>query len=98
MPSVYQLLPRTEDQPLVTEENEALDVLAPETWGQLGWCLSDPKQEDTRETDARDDQATAPGNRTGPSTQMLGPSSHRTEPAEQFERVDFDNFLLPIVP
>lgn len=45
MPSVYQLLPRAEDRPLVTDAGESLDVLSPETWQQMQWCLSDPKQD-----------------------------------------------------
>lgn len=47
IPAVYQLLPRTEDHPLVTEKCESLDVLDPETWERLQWCLSDPKQDKT---------------------------------------------------
>ena len=49
MPAVYQLLPRTENHSLVTENNKTLDALAPETWEKLQWCLSDPKQDRTLE-------------------------------------------------
>ncbi len=44
MPSVYQLFPRTEDQPVKNANCQAIDMLAPETWQHLEWGLADPKQ------------------------------------------------------
>ena len=47
MPSVYQLMSRTEDRNVVTTEGETIDMLAPETWQHLAWGLADPKQAKT---------------------------------------------------
>ena len=47
MPSAYQLLPRNEDYPVVFSDGCFKDMLAPETWHQLGWGLADQKQDRT---------------------------------------------------
>ena len=45
MPAVYQLLPRSEDRPLVYEDGSSPDILSPRTWQQLGWGLADKSQD-----------------------------------------------------
>ena len=47
MPAVYQLLPRSEDSPLILEDGSAPDILSPDTWQQLGWGLADEGQDRT---------------------------------------------------
>ena len=47
MPAAYQLLPRTADQPLLSENGQALDVLDPCVWERFKWGLADPRQDRT---------------------------------------------------
>ena len=46
MPSIYELLPRTEDAPIIDEHSHPLDLDDPAVWQRLGWGLCDPKQAD----------------------------------------------------
>lgn len=46
MPSIYELLPRTEDAPVIDEHSHPLDMDDPTVWKSLGWGLCDPKQEE----------------------------------------------------
>ena len=45
MPSLYQLLPRTRQQPVIAEgDRRAVDIMDPRVWAQFRWGLMDPRQ------------------------------------------------------
>lgn len=45
MPSVYELLPRTEDAAFIDEHSRPINLEDPTVWKSLGWGLYDPKQD-----------------------------------------------------
>ena len=46
MPSLYQLLPRTRQRPVVAEgDRRAVDIMDPKVWAQFRWGLMDPRQQ-----------------------------------------------------
>ena len=46
MPSLYQLLPRTRQRPVIAEgDRRAVDILDPRVWAQFRWGLMDPRQQ-----------------------------------------------------
>jgi len=46
MPSLYQLLPRSRQKPVVAEgDHNAVDLLNPTVWAQFRWGLLDPRQQ-----------------------------------------------------
>ena len=44
-PSVYELLPRNEDHPVIDESNNSIDIYDPEVWRKYQWGLADPAQD-----------------------------------------------------
>jgi pimeloyl-ACP methyl ester carboxylesterase len=45
MPSLYQLLPRTRQRPVVTDgDRRSPDLMDPQVWAQFRWGLMDPRQ------------------------------------------------------
>ena len=45
MPSLYQLLPRSRQSPVIAEgDRRAVDLMEPRTWAQFRWGLLDPRQ------------------------------------------------------
>ena len=45
MPSLYQLLPRSRQNPVIAEgDRKAVDIMDPRTWAQFRWGLIDPRQ------------------------------------------------------
>ncbi len=50
LPSVYQLLPRSRNRPLLDTDGQPVeDIFDPELWKRLGWGLADPAQAKTLE-------------------------------------------------
>ena len=46
MPSLYQLLPRTRQRPMLAEgDRQAVDIFDPRNWAQFRWGLMDPRQQ-----------------------------------------------------
>jgi pimeloyl-ACP methyl ester carboxylesterase len=46
MPALYQLLPRSRQNPVVLEANrKPLDIMDPNVWAQMRWGLADPRQQ-----------------------------------------------------
>lgn len=46
MPSLYQLLPRTRQRPVVTDgDRRTVDVMDPKVWAHFHWGLMDPRQQ-----------------------------------------------------
>ena len=73
MPAVYQLLPRTENQPLVTEENEALGRPCTRNLGSTAVVsFRSEARQSNQEADAGENETATPKDRIGSSTQMLG--------------------------
>lgn len=46
MPSLYQLLPRPRQRPVVADgDRQAVDIMDPRVWAQFRWGLMDPRQQ-----------------------------------------------------
>ncbi|WP_010585696.1 lipase/acyltransferase domain-containing protein [Schlesneria paludicola] len=46
MPALYQLLPRSRQNPVVAEgDRRGVDIMDPRVWGQFRWGLLDPRQQ-----------------------------------------------------
>lgn len=45
MPSIYELMPRAEDQAVIDADSRAIAIYDPAAWTGLGWGLADPAQE-----------------------------------------------------